>query len=278
MLVNFAKKYFILFWIILFPVVSFSEDRLRDISNSVESIRKDLNDLQKHVYRGNVTPRSNNNSVNKASAIADIDGLEEKMRKLNGKLEEFEYKIENISKKVNSAIADFDQRLNNLEHANKNAKNIDLENKPIDLMPGNVEDKVGKISGQENESKLDASATYEQAFSFLRAKRYKDAEESFKQFITRFPENSLASNATYWLAETFYVRENYPQSAVYFLKTYQNYPSSGKAVDSLIKLAAAMNNLGKNKEACATLRKAKNEYPKAPKDTISRIDNSLKKC
>ena len=50
----------------------------------------------------------------------------------------------------------------------------------------------------------------------------------------------LASNAYYWLGETFYVQKNFQKAAISFAKGYQKFPKGNKAIDQLFKLALTL--------------------------------------
>jgi tol-pal system protein YbgF len=232
------------------------------VTNEVERLQRDMKDLQKHIYRdGDSAAVDVGSKPSRASAIAEVEAFEERLRDINGKIEELEFLVNQSNSKIDRAIADFDERINNLSHS------VSAQPKPVDT--------VEKPNTNESAT-LAPDKMYEQAFGYLREKSYSKAAAAFETFIEKNPESELASNARYWLGETFYVRENYGQAAVHFLKTYQTYPKSQKAVDALIKLAASMKQLDKKSEACAALKKAQMEYPKSAKNTLERITKEIK--
>ena len=77
---------------------------------------------------------------------------------------------------------------------------------------------------------------YEYAMSILKQGDYELAQKAFQEFLTVANDNSLLSNANFWIAETFYVRENYKEAAKNYLNLYQVYPDSKKAAHALLKL------------------------------------------
>ncbi len=104
---------------------------------------------------------------------------------------------------------------------------------------------------------------YNYARSFLMRRDFASAEVAFRTFIEANPESNLIGNAQYWLGETFYVRENYLDAARAFAEGYQNFPTSGKAPDNLLKLGLALANLDRKDDACITLSRLGSEYPEA---------------
>ena len=105
-----------------------------------------------------------------------------------------------------------------------------------------------------------AEERYRLAFDLTRQARYEEAEVAFKAFLASDGDNPLADNARYWLAETYYVRKRYMESAQAFFEAYQKAPEGPKAADSLLKLGMSMAGLDKPTEACATFGKLRKEF------------------
>ncbi len=114
---------------------------------------------------------------------------------------------------------------------------------------------------------------YVYAFGLLRQAQYDRAEIALKAFIEAHGGEPLASNARYWLGETFYVRAAYVQAAEVFLEGYQKDPQGPKAPDTLLKLGMSLAGLNKKREACAAFEKLKADFPKAS----SGIKNAVKR-
>ncbi len=108
------------------------------------------------------------------------------------------------------------------------------------------------------------------AVSLLRKAEYEKAADALQAFIKAHPKDKLASNANYWLGETYYVRGDYTQAAKIFLNGYKDDPKGGKAADSLLKLGMSLIGLKNNKDACATFDKLAGDFPDAP-DNIKRV-------
>lgn len=115
-------------------------------------------------------------------------------------------------------------------------------------------------------------AAYKYAMSFLRQGDYLSAEAAFTQFLEQHGDTSLAGNAQYWLGETYYVREQYQDAARAFLTGYQQYASSPKAPDSLLKLGITLAALGQTQDACLTLAEVPRTFPGAPQSVKLRAE------
>ena len=104
---------------------------------------------------------------------------------------------------------------------------------------------------------------YQAAFDLMRQTKYADAEKALSTFVDQYPTHPLAGNASYWLGETYYVRKDYKNAAQTFAATFKNYPDSGKAPDSLLKLGMSLAALGQTADSCKVFHELKTRYPKA---------------
>lgn len=104
---------------------------------------------------------------------------------------------------------------------------------------------------------------YEHAISLLQRQDVAGAETAFRAFLDANSDHPLASNAQYWLGETYYVRHDFQQAAFIFAEGFQRYPQSNKAPDSLLKLGMSLARLGKKTEACTAFTRLSESFPDA---------------
>lgn len=88
------------------------------------------------------------------------------------------------------------------------------------------------------------------------------AETGFNRFLNLYPDHELASEARFWLGETYYVRQDYATAAKIFLESFKRDPKGGKAPNALLKLGMSLSALGSTKEACTTYRKLLQDFPR----------------
>ncbi len=119
----------------------------------------------------------------------------------------------------------------------------------------------------------DPKQSYETAYGYLLQRDYASAESSFNDFLKRYPNDSLSGNAQYWLGETYFVRGQYKAAASAFLKGYQTYAQSGKAPDSLLKLAMSLDRLGQKDAACSSFAELSSKFPTAPQSVKNRAQS-----
>lgn len=102
---------------------------------------------------------------------------------------------------------------------------------------------------------------YQSAYDTLRDGHYSKAIAGFNALLTNYPTGEYASNAQYWLGETYKVSQDIPAARDAFNKVISNYPTSPKVPDSLLKLGfieLEQNNVAKAKEY---LNKVSTSYP-----------------
>src|SRR5690242_5349766 len=94
---------------------------LRPLLDRLDRIERDMNLLQRQVYRGTgpggapvaVNPPDSQSAVNYEVRISQ---LEDQMRSLTGQLEETNYNIDQLKHRLDTLVSDVDQRLTALEH------------------------------------------------------------------------------------------------------------------------------------------------------------------
>lgn len=108
------------------------------------------------------------------------------------------------------------------------------------------------------------SDQYNYAYGLLAQGDYARSEQALTQFLAAHPDEPLASNAQYWLGETYYIRGQFNDAAIAFAEGYQKFPDGAKAVDSLLKLGMSLSALGQTQDACLTFAQLQAEFPTAP--------------
>ena len=111
---------------------------------------------------------------------------------------------------------------------------------------------------------------YETAYGYLMQRDYGAAQQAFEDFLNRYPNDSLAGNAQYWLGEAHFVRGEYKAAAGAFLKGYRDYSGNARAADSLLKLAMSLDRLGQKDAACTSFSELTTRFPDAPDNVKTR--------
>jgi len=133
-------------------------------------------------------------------------------------------------------IADSYFYLSNFDLATK------LYNKVISAYPQSEEqylakrrlEKISSLRHKKNNSSLES--IYKKALDRYYKKDFDAAIQEFADFLTLYPNNELAVNCQYWMAESYYSMDKKSEALFEFEKVVKHYPKSDKAKDAQIKI------------------------------------------
>ena len=104
---------------------------------------------------------------------------------------------------------------------------------------------------------------YDMAYGYVLHKDYALAEQAFRDFLRKYPDEKLVPEAQYWLGESLFQRQRYRDAAESFLAVSTKHEHAGKAPDALLRLGQSLAALHQKEAACATLAEVGRKYPRA---------------
>ncbi|TSE03708.1 tol-pal system protein YbgF [Mesorhizobium intechi] len=107
----------------------------------------------------------------------------------------------------------------------------------------------------------DPEELYRNSYQFILSGDYSTAEQGFRDHISRFPRDTKAADAHYWLGESLLGQQKYRDAAEVFLAASKDYPKAKKAPDMLLKLGVSLVGLKQHDVACATFSEVGKRYP-----------------
>jgi tol-pal system protein YbgF len=119
--------------------------------------------------------------------------------------------------------------------------------------------------------------TYDLAYGYILRREYALAEDTFRVFLRRFPNDRLSSDAQYWLGESLFQRQRYRDAAEMFLNVSTKFETSAKAPDSLLRLGQSLAGLGERDAACASLAEVGRKYPRASVSVKQGVEREQKR-
>lgn len=200
-----------------------------------------------------------------------LQRLERTLSELTGRVEESTYQVNQLKDRVERMNGDIDFRLQQVEKgsggaaASGAAATARTDPAPSSngqlgtVRPGQQSAAASQTPAASN----DPQRQYEQAFELLQKPDYDGAEKAFLAFLAKNKGHALAGNAQYWLGETYYVRNKFPEAAKAFAEGFQTYPKNNKAPDNLLKLGMSLAQLNQKNDACTALKQLNVRFPEA---------------
>lgn len=294
----------------------------RGIYDRIDRLERDLQVMQAQVSRGaggstvitspalgggSSVTRSPSEPISPGLATRldeRVDQLEDMVRQLTGKIEEVQFKNNQLAKQLERMQADIDLRFKDLQAAGGGAAAAPAAGQQnqvsmpganagsgdkVNLIPPKGADAPGPASGpqtlgtmSEKDMKkataaapaapakvLDAQGMYDAAYAAAQAGDYASAERGFQDFLAKNPTHALAGNAQYWLGDIAYSKKDFSTAAATFLEGYKKFPKHTKAPDMIYKAGSSFGQLGKKKEACTAFAILFADQPQMP-DRVKR--------
>jgi tol-pal system protein YbgF len=272
------------------PAHAQQPQELQPLLDRIDRLERDVNLLQRQVYRGTTsggTPAPVNppDGPGALSSEVRMDQVEDEMRQLTGQVQDLGNAIDQLKHRLDTLSSGIDQRFSAQGAPAAAAGAAASANPPPPTPPAPAQAAapppapgpgvLGTLHSSEPPPPQQQAAApadlptgtpseqYNSAIGALRRADYANAERLLKNFMQKYPNDPLASNAQYWLGESYYVRKNYQDAATAFAVGYQKYPKSAKASDSLLKLGMSLGGLGKKQEACTAFARLDRDFPSA---------------
>lgn len=266
--------------------------QIQELMNRVSRLQNELSTLQRQVYRNapgsraaGTAPAPSPGSPRRVAAHLSVrmTQLEDELRRLTGRYEEFNHVIGQMRARLDKLVTDVDYRLAVIEQGGTPAAGRSLTVPPP--APGDAQAAIPEPSpGQRvlgtipqsmlaNRTPAPAGQAlpqgtpkeqYDRAHALIvKEQNFEEAERVLLAFIKAYPKNALAANAHYWLGRTYFVRENFKQAAFTFAEGFQKYPKSEKAPANLLNLGMSLAQLKQKKEACTAYSRLLKRFPQA---------------
>lgn len=256
----------------------------------INQLENQIQTLSRTVYRGKATAADAAAMAGQpvdTGAIASLEvrlsDIESKQRNMVGQIEQLNHEVRQMKAQLEKTLQDNEMRFRQMEQRGGNTAASGSSYNSGATMEGNLYAEEtpatasNTLAGGGNPNTDPANRLYDSAFSDIRESKYESAAGKLDRFMSMYPSHSLAPNAQYWLAETYYVRGEYAQAARMFAQGYQDYPKGPKAGDSLLKLGLSLAQLGKKEDACLSYLQLKKEFPGVQSTVTRRADQEIKR-
>ncbi|NOX70704.1 MAG: tol-pal system protein YbgF [Gammaproteobacteria bacterium] len=179
-----------------------------------------------------------------------MDELQRQSADLQGRTEDLEHQSVGTAERQRDIYTDLDNRIQDLE------RNLRQAVKAVSVIDGGqlAPGELPVPGGTDRDN-------YQAAFELLKEQRYEPAAMAFRQFLVTYPDSQLADNAQYWLAESYYVTDQFNDALEQFSIVINKYPRSRKVPDALLKMGYCSYELEHWEDAREALSRVQSEYP-----------------
>jgi len=108
----------------------------------------------------------------------------------------------------------------------------------------------------------EARALYNQAFYLFQTRRYDQARATFERYRELYSDN-LSDNAQFWIAECYFMQQQYDPALTAFQKLLSDFPQSNKTADTLLSIGLCLNRLNKREDAIQNWMTVVKTYPES---------------
>lgn len=104
---------------------------------------------------------------------------------------------------------------------------------------------------------------FNQGYSDLSQGNYSGSREQFKLFLSKYPNSSRASDATYWIAESYYRQGEFEEAILEYQKFIDSYPKDDRVPLSYLKQGLSLIEIGREEEAKLFFQTLIDKYPQS---------------
>jgi tol-pal system protein YbgF len=210
--------------------------------------------------------------------------LEEKIAKIDSLLLEQTNSMHKLRADFNNSWEQTTERLNILEgkFEESTSRSIQLYHKMDELkkpIPRSDSTDLVRTDSSQIQVSLEAKKLYDSAYLDLTKGNYSLAIMGFENYLKYFPQSELASNALYWLGESYYAKEEFSKATLKFKALLVDYPRSDKIPTALYKLGLSYLELGEQVLANRYFGELIDRFPQSSEAKLAseRLKNQRKK-
>ncbi|MFO7857257.1 MAG: tetratricopeptide repeat protein, partial [Paracoccaceae bacterium] len=192
------------------------------------------------------------------AVAARLEALEAEIRRLNGRIEELEFRLRRVAEDGGLRLSDLDFRVTELEDGDLSLLGAPT---PLGQSPGTGGGTAAPSGEPTPESDRVALAD---ARALLDAGDPDAARGRLLALLSAAPDGPLTSEAEYWLGMSEMALGDARGAAQTFLTTIDAYPDGPRAAESLLMLGRALEALGATGEACDTFEEVAARHPAHP--------------
>lgn len=207
-----------------------------------------------------------------------VDVIEASLRRLTGRTEELEFRIDRIVRDGTNRIGDLEFRLCELE------PDCDIGALGDTPTLGGVAatDPVAPVAptapGDAVELAVGEKADFDAAKTAFEAGDFPSAAARIDAFLNTYPASPLAPEAQFLKGRALEAQGDLSNAARAYLAAFNAAPTEAVAPAALLALGLALDGLGQTAEACTLLGEVSKRFPGGPEDSAAQSEAVARGC
>ncbi len=237
---------------------------LNDVKSYAFEMRGELNGVKTDVARLKRDDSVRDDALNalktsQADLLGRVQSLDSDVKDLRGSVEEEKHFSEKAINDQSGASLGLKQQMGSMEQTLK-AQEEALINQANRI--GQLEQEIKTLTAAPKPAaSQSAQEQYDQAYSLFEGGKYPDARAAFQGFLKNNPDNDLAGNAQFWLAETYFKQKDYETAVLAYDEVIKKYPQNRKVPSALLKQGLSFVEMKDPKVASALFKELIDKYP-----------------
>jgi len=221
-----------------------SGDNVTKLNTTMSGLQKSVQDVQ-----ANGGARLDTMSTQVQGVSDNLEEIKSRLGKLNQQLVDLQNTVQSLDAKISSGGA-----------------------APAGTVPaggGTTATPTGSVSTPATATPS-ADTLYSSGYRDLNAGKYELARSEFQDYLKYFGTTDLASNAQFYVAESYYMEKNFQQAVSEYDKLLTNYPKSFKLAPGRLRKGLALIELGRKTAGIQELREVIKRFPGSEEDRKAR--------
>jgi tol-pal system protein YbgF len=231
--------------------ISLIRNNISEVSKEIASIKSDLGSIKEYSLGAMKEGQS--------LLLTQMLDISKDVQSLKGQFDENKFFIDKTMKDILSERELLQAKIHSLENEFKElkAKTNSLAEK-IDSAQQVLKTEEEKKLIENNPQKL-----YDDAITDYREKRYVNAIDKFEKFTKDYPQHIFASDAHFYLAESYFNDKKYEDAILAYETFLKKYPDNENTRKAMLKQAYAFIEIGDKKTAKVILERLIESFPKS---------------
>lgn len=250
------------------PVVAHAQSSPAVMESRIDALERQLRLLQRRVSGGapvatetadSGSPVTSSDRELLADLSARLGSLDRQIRQLNGRLEEFEYRQNEMATMLEQMRTQMAmQREQQLAATGSGVSPTTPPSVEQASPMADGGETLGDVPETPSEPEValpegSVAERFDYAFGFIRSNDLDSGRVAMEQFVAAHTEDAQVANAKFWLGRIHMQQGRNGEAAQLFLELIEEHPNNNKRVDALVDLADVLLRLGAAEDACNAL-------------------------